>query len=63
MRKMLTHISNEVKAGNPLSSSLRKHPEAIDDLYCEFSGTGEAIRSTRNHFMIVLAIYKEKAEA
>jgi type IV pilus assembly protein PilC len=62
MRKMLTHISNEVKAGNPLSSSLRKHPEQFDDLYCDLVETGEQSGALETIYDRI-AIYKEKAEA
>ena len=33
MRKLLNEIANEVRSGNPLSNSLRAHPEYFDDLY------------------------------
>ena len=34
-RKLLSEITDEVRAGNPLSSALRKHPDYFDDLYCD----------------------------
>jgi type IV pilus assembly protein PilC len=62
MRKMLADVSNEVKAGNPLSNSLRKHPEQFDDLYCDLVETGEQSGALETIYDRI-AIYKEKAEA
>lgn len=62
MRKMLADISNEVKAGNPLSNSLRKHPDQFDDLYCDLVETGEQSGALETIYDRI-AIYKEKAEA
>lgn len=62
MRKMLTDISNEVKAGNPLSNSLRRHPDQFDDLYCDLVETGEQSGALETIYDRI-AIYKEKAEA
>jgi type IV pilus assembly protein PilC len=62
MRKMLTDIGNEVKSGNPLSNSLRKHPEQFDDLYCDLVSTGEQSGALETIFDRI-ALYKEKAEA
>jgi type IV pilus assembly protein PilC len=62
MRKMLSEISNEVKAGNPLSNSLRKHPDQFDDLYCDLVETGEQSGALETIYDRI-AIYKEKAEA
>ena len=62
MRKMLSDISGEVKAGNPLSNSLRKHPDQFDDLYCDLVETGEQSGALETIYDRI-AIYKEKAEA
>jgi len=62
MRKMLADISGEVKAGNPLSNSLRKHPDQFDDLYCDLVETGEQSGALETIYDRI-AIYKEKAEA
>ncbi|XOV81143.1 MAG: type II secretion system F family protein [Aestuariibacter sp.] len=62
MRKMLVAISDEVKAGNPLSQSLRKHPDQFDDLYCDLVKTGEQSGSLEGIYDRI-ATYKEKAEA
>lgn len=62
MRKMLTEVTNEVKAGNPLSSALRKHPDHFDDLYCDLVETGEQSGALETIYDRI-ATYKEKAEA
>ncbi|MBE1298743.1 MAG: type II secretion system F family protein [Alteromonadaceae bacterium] len=62
MRKLLNEITNEVKSGNPLSSSLRKHPQEFDDLYCDLVKTGEQSGALENIYDRI-ATYKEKAEA
>jgi type IV pilus assembly protein PilC len=62
MRKLLGEIGNEVKSGNPLSSSLRKHPDKFDDLYCDLVQTGEQSGALEGIYDRI-ALYKEKAEA
>ncbi|WP_088329958.1 type II secretion system F family protein [Lacimicrobium sp. SS2-24] len=62
VRKMLTDIGNEVKAGNPLSSALRKHPDQFEDLYCDLVETGEQSGALETIYDRI-ATYKEKAEA
>lgn len=62
MRKMLTEITEEVKAGNPLSSALRKHPDQFEDLYCDLVETGEQSGALETIYDRI-ATYKEKAEA
>lgn len=62
MRKLLDEISTEVKAGTPLSTALRKHPDYFDDLYCDLVATGEQSGSLETIYDRI-ATYKEKAEA
>ncbi|MCQ8848268.1 type II secretion system F family protein [Alteromonas stellipolaris] len=62
MRKLLGEITNEVRSGNPLSNSLRKHPDHFDDLYCDLVYTGEQSGALETIYDRI-AIYKEKAEA
>jgi type IV pilus assembly protein PilC len=62
MRKMLSEITHEVQAGNPLSNTLRKHPEHFDDLYCDLVETGEQSGALELIYDRI-AVYKEKAEA
>ena len=62
MRKMLGEIANDVKAGNPLSAALRKHPEQFEDLYCDLVETGEQSGALETIYDRI-ATYKEKAEA
>ena len=62
MRKLLGEITDEVKAGNPLSAALRKHPLYFDDLYCDLVKTGEQSGALETIYDRI-ATYKEKAEA
>jgi type IV pilus assembly protein PilC len=62
MRQMLTEISADVSAGNPLSATLRKHSDYFDDLYCDLVETGEQSGALETIYDRI-AIYKEKAEA
>ncbi|MBD3586094.1 type II secretion system F family protein [Salinimonas sp. HHU 13199] len=62
MRKLLSSIADEVRAGTPLSNSLRKHPLYFDDLYCDLVETGEQSGSLETIYDRI-ATYKEKAEA
>ncbi|TMS87870.1 type II secretion system protein F, partial [Pseudoalteromonas sp. S201] len=39
--KLMETIGDEVKAGQPLSQALRKHPRYFDDLYCDLVASGE----------------------
>ncbi|MBB1369965.1 type II secretion system F family protein [Pseudoalteromonas sp. SR45-4] len=60
--KLMETISDEVKAGQPLSTALRKHPRYFDDLYCDLVSSGEQSGALDRIFDRV-AIYKEKSEA
>lgn len=60
--KLMENIGDDVKAGMPLSQSLRKHPRYFDDLYCDLVASGEQSGSLDKIFDRV-ALYKEKAEA
>ncbi len=62
MRKLLGEVTNEVRGGNPLSASLRKHPLQFDDLYCDLVETGEQSGALETIYDRI-ALYKEKAEA
>ena len=60
--KLMEAIADEVKAGQPLSTALRKHPRYFDDLYCDLVASGEQSGALDRIFDRV-AIYKEKSEA
>ncbi|KAA1157763.1 type II secretion system F family protein [Pseudoalteromonas distincta] len=60
--KLMETISDEVKAGQPLSTALRKHPRYFDDLYCDLVASGEQSGALDKIFDRV-ALYKEKSEA
>ena len=60
--KLMETIADEVKAGQPLSTALRKHPRYFDDLYCDLVASGEQSGALDKIFDRV-ALYKEKSEA
>ncbi len=60
--KLMETIGDEVKAGQPLSIALRKHPRYFDDLYCDLVASGEQSGALDKIFDRV-ALYKEKSEA
>ncbi|KJY97822.1 type II secretion system F family protein [Pseudoalteromonas ruthenica] len=62
VKNLLRSIGEEVKAGQPLSTALRKHPKYFDDLYCDLVASGEQSGALDRIFDRV-ALYKEKAEA
>ncbi|WP_105214788.1 type II secretion system F family protein [Pseudoalteromonas sp. T1lg22] len=62
IKNLLNNIGEEVKAGHPLSSALRKHPKYFDDLYCDLVSSGEQSGALDRIFDRI-ALYKEKAEA
>jgi len=62
MRVLLGEIGASVSAGNPLSETLRKHPDYFDDLYCDLVETGEQSGALETIYDRI-AIYKEKSEA
>ncbi|MBS3797395.1 type II secretion system F family protein [Pseudoalteromonas sp. BDTF-M6] len=62
VKNLLKNIGEEVKAGHPLSSALRKHPKYFDDLYCDLVASGEQSGALDRIFDRI-ALYKEKAEA
>lgn len=60
--KLMNAIGGDVKAGQTLSSALRKYPRYFDDLYCDLVESGEQSGALDKIFDRV-AIYKEKSEA
>ncbi|MBW8189550.1 type II secretion system F family protein [Neiella marina] len=62
MRKLMEEIHAHVSAGNPLSETLKRHPEHFDDLYCDLVASGEQSGALDSIYDRV-ATYKEKAEA
>lgn len=60
--KLMETIGDEVRAGQPLSTALRKHPRYFDDLYCDLVASGEQSGALDKIFDRV-ALYKEKSEA
>jgi len=62
VKKLTDSIGAEIKSGQPLSDTLRKHPLYFDDLYCDLVQSGESSGALDRIFDRV-AIYKEKTEA
>lgn len=62
LQKLVNKISDEVKAGDPLSKAIRAHPKYFDDLYCDLVESGEQSGALDRIFDRI-ALYKEKAEA
>jgi len=62
VQKLTNNIGAEIKSGQPLSDSLRKHPIYFDDLYCDLVQSGESSGALDRIFDRI-AIYKEKTEA
>ena len=62
VQKLTNNIGTEIKSGQPLSDSLRKHPLYFDDLFCDLVESGETSGALDRIFDRI-AIYKEKTEA
>ena len=58
--KLMETIGDEVRAGQPLSLALRRHPRYFDDLYCDLVASGEQSGALDKIFDRV-ALYKEKS--
>lgn len=62
MRKLVDSLKQEVAAGNSFASSLQKHPEHFDELYCNLVNAGEQAGALET-LLDRVATYKEKTEA
>lgn len=62
MRKLIDEIKQDVAAGNNFATSLRKHPQYFDDLYCNLVESGEQAGALET-LLDRVATYKEKTEA
>lgn len=62
IRDLMLTIANDVGAGSPLASALRKHPTVFDTLYCDLVDSGEQSGSLETIFDRI-ATYREKSEA
>jgi len=62
IRDLMLTIANDVGAGSPLASALRKHPTIFDTLYCDLVDSGEQSGSLETIFDRI-ATYREKSEA
>lgn len=61
IRELMLTISADVGAGSPLASSLRKHPDVFDSLYCDLVDSGEQSGSLETIYDRI-ATYREKSE-
>lgn len=62
MTKLVQSIKADVGSGNSLATSLRKHPQYFDDLYCNLVDSGEQSGALET-LLDRVATYKEKTEA
>ncbi|USD29317.1 type II secretion system F family protein [Pseudoalteromonas sp. SCSIO 43201] len=62
LSKLMGHVADEVKAGQPLAKALRAYPRYFDELYCDLVHSGEQSGALDRIFDRV-ALYKEKTEA
>ena len=62
MRKLVDTVKQDVAGGNSFASSLRKHPQYFDDLYCNLVDSGEQSGALET-LLDRVATYKEKTEA
>lgn len=62
MRELLLQIKSDIEGGNNLASSLKRHPQYFDDLFCSLVESGEQSGALET-MLDRIAIYKEKTEA
>jgi len=62
MTKLVQSVKADVGSGNSLATSLRKHPQYFDDLYCNLVDSGEQSGALET-LLDRVATYKEKTEA
>lgn len=59
MRELLLQIKSDIEGGNNLASSLKRHPQYFDDLFCSLVESGEQSGALET-MLDRIAIYKEK---
>ncbi|MCC5873431.1 MAG: type II secretion system F family protein [Gammaproteobacteria bacterium] len=62
MRELVHQIRDDVSSGNTFASSISKHPDHFDDLYCNLVDSGEQSGALET-MLDRIATYKEKTEA
>ena len=62
MKDLVRQIRNDVSGGAPVATSLKKHTQYFDELFCSLIAAGEA-SGTLEVMLDRIAIYKEKSEA
>ncbi|TVS18119.1 MAG: type II secretion system F family protein [Gammaproteobacteria bacterium] len=62
MKELIRAIRDDVSSGNAFASSIRKHPDYFDDLFCNLVDSGEQSGALET-MLERIATYKEKTEA
>lgn len=62
MKELVHQIRDDVSSGNAFASSIQKHPEQFDELYCNLVDSGEQSGALET-MLDRIATYKEKTEA
>ena len=62
MKDLVRQLRNDVSGGAPVATSLKKHPQHFDELYCSLISAGET-SGTLEVMLDRIAVYKEKSEA
>lgn len=62
MKTLVANIRDDVAAGNDFASSLKRHPDHFDELFCNLVESGEQ-SGALEQMLDKVAIYKEKTEA
>jgi type IV pilus assembly protein PilC len=62
LRDLIKAIRTDVASGNSFASSIRKHPDQFDDLYCNLIESGEQSGALET-MLDRVATYKEKTES
>ncbi|NOX51147.1 MAG: type II secretion system F family protein, partial [Gammaproteobacteria bacterium] len=62
LAELIKSVRNDVASGNSFASSLRKHPNEFDDLFCNLVDAGEQ-SGALEQMLERVADYKEKTES
>lgn len=62
LKELIIDLKNEIESGTDFATSLRKHPQHFDELYCNLVGAAEQSGKMEEIFDSI-AVYKEKTEA
>ncbi len=62
LKELIVDLKNEIESGTDFATSLRKHPQHFDELYCNLVAAAEQSGKMEEIFDSI-ALYKEKTEA